>query len=59
MTKLPFKEGKDFIQAEKIVPPVCINCGKFMKNVIDPKTKKKSKYLWKCKCYPNAILSVG
>ena len=30
--------------------PQCPNCKKPMKNAIDSKTKKISKYLWKCDC---------
>ena len=40
-------------------PIICNKCGKKMKNVKDPITKKVSKYLWACKCRPHLILSIG
>lgn len=39
---------------------LCYRCGKKMKMQIDPITKKKSKYIWRCECMPkNVILSLG
>ena len=35
---------------DRVMPPVCPQCGKPMINAIDSKTKKKSEYLWKTKC---------
>ena len=46
-------EGASFCpkcQEESKVVPKCSNCGNSMKNAIDSKTKKVSKYLWKCDC---------
>ena len=37
----------------------CLSCGKKLISVIDPKTKKKSKYLFTCKCMPNKYINIG
>jgi len=50
---------KEFIPMNQETPPTCFECGKPMESAYDPITKKLSKYLWHCQCYPNRILSVG
>jgi len=46
---------------DRVMPPVCPQCGKPMINAIDSKTKKISKYLWRTNCghSKNLILSIG
>lgn len=36
----------------------CPKCGKKMVNAYDTQLKKVSKYLWKCECTPDLIISV-
>lgn len=39
---------------------LCLNCGKPMKNWVNPKTGKKEPYSWVCKCMPKGVvLSIG
>ena len=48
--------------AQVLIPkiwPKCLNCGKKLKPVKDPKTKKYTGYLWRCKCSPGLIISIG
>lgn len=40
---------EDIIKNSKEIP-VCFECGKPMKNSIDPKTKKINEYLWETTC---------
>lgn len=41
-------------------PKICLNCGRHMKRVKDPITRKSSIYLWKCKCMPaGCYMSAG
>lgn len=49
------------LKQPKLNPPVCSKCGKPMKNSIDSKTKKVSKYLWETTCehFKGQRLSIG
>ncbi len=35
---------------------ICIECGKKLHNIVDTKTKKKSKYQWRCSCWPKGVV---
>ena len=37
----------------------CLNCGRKMIPVKDPKAKRYTGYLWRCKCMPDLIISIG
>jgi len=37
----------------------CPRCHRKLKHAYDSRTKKMSKYLFKCECYPNIIISRG
>lgn len=39
--------------------PRCLNCGKILEEVIDPIAKKKTGYLFKCRCMPGKIIAMG
>lgn len=37
----------------------CLNCGRILEEVIDPIAKKKTGYLFKCRCMPGKIIAKG
>ncbi len=53
----------EWMQEEINKKPICLECGKYMKNARDTITKKISKYLWvtSCDCegMKNFKLSIG
>jgi hypothetical protein len=60
--KLTMLEGKcseaSWAEWDKKQVLACAKCGQTMKHWINPKTKKKEKYMWKCNC-SDLVVSVG
>ena len=54
-----FREGRKMNYGDAIFKHICLNCGRKMTHAVDFITKKKSKYLFKCKCHPNLRICIG